>query len=79
MTAREKYLKEYLLELTGDQLLEKINSIKHEKPDFSCAALYIGLAKTKESTVAAKPKAVPTPTTEPEPVVEEHKVKLVKE
>jgi len=79
MTAREKYLKEYLLELTGDQLLEKINSIKHEKPDFSCAALYIGLAKTKESTVAAKPKAVPTPTPEPEPIVEEPKVKLVKE
>ncbi|MBI2068583.1 MAG: PQQ-like beta-propeller repeat protein [Candidatus Yanofskybacteria bacterium] len=66
MTVREKYFKEYLLKLTGDQLLEKINSIKHERPDFSCAALYIGLAKSKGPTVAVKHKVVPTPVPEPE-------------
>src|SRR3989344_3816175 len=76
MTAREKYLKEYLLELTGDQLLEKINSIKHEKPDFSCAALYIGLAKTKALAITPKPKVVPAPIPEPEPIAAEPKVKL---
>src|SRR3989344_5523727 len=93
MSAREKYLKEYLLKLTSDQFLEKINSIKHEKPDFSCAALYIGLARAKASTeflgglkhrqettprtISAKPKVVPPPILKP--VAEEPKVKLVKE
>src|SRR3989344_3715346 len=93
MSAREKYLKEYLLKLTSDQFLEKIDSIKHEKPDFSCAALYIGLARAKASTeflgglkhrqettprtISAKPKVVPPPILKP--VAEEPKVKLVKE
>lgn len=73
MVARERYLKEYLLKLTGNQLLEKINSIKNENPDFSCAALYIGLAKTKEATAAVKvkPKAVPAPEPEPETLPEQ--------
>src|SRR3989338_863589 len=77
ITAREKNLKEYLLKLNGEQLLEKINSIKHEKPDFSCAALYIGLAKTKALAITPKPKVVPAPIPEPEPIAAEPKVKLV--
>lgn len=61
MTAREKYLKEYLLKLNSGQFREKINSIKEQKPDFSCAALYINLDKTKEPALKTEPEIIQEP------------------
>ncbi len=66
ITAREKYLKEYLLKLNGEQIVEKLNTIKEEKPDFSCAAVYIDLEKSKEPALTPKAKAAPAPEPETE-------------
>lgn len=51
ITAREKTIKENFLKLSTDQFVEKIEAIKTEKNDFSCAALCINLNKIKEPTV----------------------------
>jgi len=61
MTSREKYLKDYLLKLDGNQFREKLNLIKEEKPDFSCAALYINLNKAKEPALKLAPEIVQEP------------------
>lgn len=65
MTSRERYLKDYLLKLNSNQFREKINSIKEERPDFSCAALYINLEKAKEPALKPKLKTVQEPVQEP--------------
>ena len=67
ITTREKTLKESFLKLNVDQFFEKINSIKEEKKEFSCAALCISLDKISEPAIAVKPKEKPTlPDTTPE-------------
>ncbi|MEX2090752.1 MAG: hypothetical protein WD989_01305 [Candidatus Paceibacterota bacterium] len=77
ITAREKYLKDYLLKLTGSQFREKIDAIKNEKPDFSCAALYIDLAEAKAPALSPKLKAViPKQETEQKSATDEPKVQL---
>lgn len=81
ITARERYLKDYLLKLTSEQFVDKMSSIKEEKPDFSCAALYIGLDKTKTPAIAHKtPKVVvpDLPVDEPEISQEAPRVQLAK-
>lgn len=66
ITARERYIKDYLLKYNGDQLEEKLNSIKQDKPEFACAALYIDMNKTKEPTAVPKVKTSPLPSPKPE-------------
>lgn len=78
MTSREKYLKDYLLKLNSNQFREKINSIKEERPDFSCAALYIDLNKAKEPARFAEDSARRALKLEPE-TVQEPAVKLASE
>ena len=77
VTTRERYLKDYLLKFTSSQFVEKLGQIKEEKPEFSCAALYIDLAKAKEPALAPKPKAVPVP--EPKTVPIEPRIQLASE
>lgn len=65
VTAREKTLKESFLKLGTDQFVQKINSIKNEKNDFACAALYISLNQVKEPALAKKTRHA-----EPKPMID---------
>ncbi|PIR41763.1 MAG: hypothetical protein COV30_01850 [Candidatus Yanofskybacteria bacterium CG10_big_fil_rev_8_21_14_0_10_37_15] len=64
VTARERYFKEYLIKLTADEFAEKINAIKKERPDFSCAALHIDLNESKESITAKSRKTTLKPSSD---------------
>ncbi len=52
ITAREKVLKNNFLKLDTEGFLEKMHAIKEDKPDFTCAALYIDVNRIKEPAVA---------------------------
>ncbi len=69
VTVREKSIKENFLKLNTEQFIEKINTIKEEKADFTYAALYINLNRVKEPAIVPKvAKFVPPAVTKSEPV-----------
>lgn len=76
VTSKEKIIKESFLKLNTEQFLEKINTIKEEKADFTYAALYINLNRVKESAIIPKvAKIIPPPVmvseiTEKEPIIQ---------
>jgi hypothetical protein len=57
VAARERYLKTYLLKYDSTQFADQLKSIKKEKDAFSCAMVYVQLAKVKE--VATAPRIQP--------------------
>jgi len=57
VTAREKALKESLLNSSQDEFAAHVASIKEAKPDFSCVALHIDMQKATE--VAHAPRVQP--------------------
>jgi hypothetical protein len=57
LTARERYFKADLLSLPAAQFVAKMNTIKEEKADFSCAAVYVDLHKVRE--IASAPRIEP--------------------
>ena len=56
ITSREKSIKDHFTSLNWTDFIEKINTIKGNKPDVACAALYIDINKIKESATMPRPQ-----------------------
>ncbi len=82
ITAREKVLKNNFLKLDTESFLEKMYAIKEDKPDFTCAALYIDVNRIKEPALTpevdkkediAAPQNTPQLASEPKKSAIHHK------
>jgi hypothetical protein len=53
-TAREKFLKDHLLNASQDEFVTHVASVKEAKPEFACTAFHIDLQKCTEAATAPR-------------------------